>query len=186
MLRTNYEKYKAKQRHLISSVWDQRILERCPGGKLFHRVVARSQTPGHKARQHFCKTHWRLCRAQTSAPISSTHWIPLISNFCLFVLQYPHFPWKTHGAFLWLISVVGSPITSQCYLVLSKHLIEPCSHHYQFPMEWGQVDGEGQMHPLLDRVILDQIPSNSILFLSPYFDACHFVIPMNRHEKYLL
>ena len=41
MLRTNYKHPKGKWRHLISSIRGQRVPEKCPGGKLFHRVLAR-------------------------------------------------------------------------------------------------------------------------------------------------
>lgn len=124
-----------------------------------------------RTRQHFCKTHWRLCSAWISASISSAHLIPFISNFslCLHFLILSS-PGRTHGVSSWLISITAAPVTSLWYLILTKY-----PHWIVFPsLPIAHGIEESNISPAWQKVILDQIPSNSILFLPPYSDAVLF------------
>lgn len=97
MLRANYENHKAKQRHSISSARDQVRPVRCSGGSC-------SQGDGQRA-----LNSQRLWSACISAPVSSTHLIPMVSNLSLCLHSVFSLPWNNSLCLLMVNTCYGCP-----------------------------------------------------------------------------
>lgn len=161
MLRANYENHKAKQRRSISSARDQVRPVRCSWGSC-------SQGDGQIA-----LNSERLWSAWASAPVSSTHLIPLVSNLSLCLRSVVSLPGNNSLCLLMVNTCYGCP----SYQPVVPH-IEQVPHWTPFltlPIPHGvEVGVAANTFPTGQRVIWGQISPNSILFLLCYIDAVSF------------